>query len=224
MVSEDTRWLHGVPCSLTVHFLEKARHDVEDARTFQLYEDLIPGYEDLLTQAHVDSPTPAARRLRGFYCLEVLYHLHLPRVMMVNPIMMEEGFSMVFRRGVPRTREGLNTLLEAVESLNKFVVVGATELDMVGVKENVTRPDASSLRRGSMGQIALIASYVERIATRVRASLIKEEVDLGAVGLIFAEALVAVKETPTQCLHYGRTLLNISEETGISPWDKKQQA
>ena len=210
-------------CPLTGHYLQEVQDlfatpwETYGSSMAGLYEDQTVQCRELADTAQGMVVSQASQRLRAFYCLEVMYHLLLPR-----ELSLAGARDSSFSEGFPRTREGLDQLLAALEALKKRMVVAATESDMVGVKADSTRPDAGALKRKGLDRVTILVGHIERTVGYVKTCLRQEEVSVASVGEIFAEVLHYANETLDQCVHHGRILLNISEETGITPWQKRQ--
>lgn len=224
------------PCPITSEYLRILHKHIE-ASGWHLYDDLHSDFDELQELCEENRPKLVALVQRGFYVVEVLYHVFLPQVSVprVSPESLRKGSVKAARptleeleegTGVmeematwrfSRSHTGLTELITKVRELNEETEVEDIALELDGR----VAPAVRSMRANMVTPWREMLSHVEKLAELVRRQLSPEgKILWPSVGSRFALACLSSNQEMSECMNYARTLLAINQENAITPWSQ----
>jgi len=230
-----------IPCPITDQYLAVLTGYMEEAG-WHVYSDLQDDLGELTERAKENHPNLTALRLRGFYVVEVLYHLVLPRTSVPRtPTETLRGYKPIKKSFASleslaeggrtiqdisswrfeRSVEGLDSLLEHLKELREDTEVEDISVDLDGR----IAPAVRSMRGGMVEPWHKALNSTEKVASEMRRLLSPVDATSSrwtALGRTFAMGCIDTSEEMDACLDYARTILAITQGMTVSPWNQYQ--
>ena len=217
-------------CPLTLAYLKETGRHLDHASIRVLYGTIIDHINNLKERAEVVPGTKEFQRLRGFFCVEVMYSDLVRRSLNQDKLLNKwRGGTIALApiiqkliKPVPRSWEGLSSLIERVGGLDDEVTVQLTELtfarqDKVGQSEEVMVEER-------FNKTMKVFEVCTDAAKTLRRSLGNDDLPLQSVGRALALALDILRVPHQERVNYGLILLNISPDNPVTPWPTKSES
>jgi hypothetical protein len=179
-----------------------------------LFEDLESDWKALGARIKADEPKVTTKRLRGFFCIETMYHLVFPSLQLPTELVgLRETF--VTAR-FERDHAGLGKVINICQSTYRGITVAQGEMHLSD-KPNNMLAQVSKL----MAAPRAVSNSCERAARLLRPMLRGSVRGIGVVGRCFGDALQAGDVQPDTTMRYLNNMLDVSVHNPVSPWSMK---
>jgi hypothetical protein len=165
-----------------------------------------------------DAPT-STQRLRAFYALELVYFYLLPlgshpveRVDIKTPLQVER----------PRDHAGIEELLQTCALVKRDITMRTGHTELLGKERNPALELMTASLRSVGGRLDKCVEMAQSLQSALDQGR-KERRELGRVGYLFGDVLVANKTKITSSMPYLRTMLTISLNNPVKPWNQSTQ-
>ena len=212
-------------CPLTLTYLKeigKALEGYDQMRIlYGTVMDLVDSFKD---RADVVPGSMEFQRLRAFYCVELMYSELIRKALDKDKLLTSYAGASVklgpivikLTQEVPRSWEGLGTLIERVDDLDGELIIQLTEIAFAKKSKFGEREEVMLEER--FKKTMKVFELCSEAAKLLRRSLGNDELSIHLVGKALAAA-VDVLQLPHQVrVDYGLHLLNISPDNPRSPW------
>ena len=176
-----------------------------------LYEDLEPEWKKLGVRLKADAPKVSTKRLRGFYCIEVMYHLLFPSLELPDELveLREQFLTSRFNRD----HAGLGDVIQLCRKTYSGITIAKGEMQLSCQPNNLFEHMTER-----MDMPRAVSTACEKAARALRPALRGPTNRIGTVGRIFGEALVVTHTNPETSMRYLHTMLDVSIHNPVSPW------
>jgi hypothetical protein len=179
-----------------------------------LYEELRDRWLELEERISQDEPKISTKRLRAFYAIEIFYYVLIPGLTL--PANLVDVRSSFLLAKFERSRAGLTNLIELCEDTSRRIVVEQGELQL-GVE-----PKSALIARARHGVAALdpvgsVVMLCAEAAKTLRPRMRGKTTGIMRVGKLLGDGLIIASTSLEQCMHYLRTMLEISIHNPVSP-------
>ena len=180
----------------------------------QLFEDVRDRWSELETRISTHTPKVTTKRLRGFYSIEVMYHLLLPSLYF--PLGGVGYRSRFLQSRFARDHAGLGELIALCAQAERELTIEHGELELDGSKANTfIQSRRLHVTRGAL-------AHCERAARLLRPMLRGTTQSMGAIGAYLGEVILCADSANLDVpLHYLNTMLDVSIHNPVSPWTMK---
>lgn len=183
--------------------------------TFVEYDNLLPTWEELDEAIHRDAPSSSTQRLRAFFALEVVYYELIPssprpvdKVDLSGPLKVQR----------PRTHAGVQELRDTCALLKRDLVMRRGHTELLGKQSNPAFELMAASLRSATARVELCAAMAEELHRALDDKRRRKELE--KVGNLFGEALISFKTPAYTAIEHLRTMLQISLDNPVSPWNQ----
>ena len=176
-----------------------------------LYEDLEPEWKALGVRIKADAPKVSTKRLRGFYCIEVMYHLLFPSLELPTELvgLREQFLTSRFQRDYA----GLGEVIHMCRKTYSGITIAKGEMQLSRSPNNLFEHMTER-----MDIPRAVSAACEQAARALRPMLRGPTNRIGTVGRLFGEALTFAHNKPETAMRYLHTMLDVSIHNPVSPW------
>lgn len=176
-----------------------------------LFEDIEADWKKLGVRIKADAPKVTTKRLRGFYCIEVIYHLIFPSLELpVGLVNLRERF---LNSRFDRDHAGLGEVIELCQSTYVGITVEQGEMELSNNFNNLFEHVTTRMEIPRA-----VAENCEKSARILRPILRGPTNRIGMIGRLFGEVMVFGDFKIEGVMRYLHTMLDVSIHNPVSPW------
>lgn len=216
-------------CPLTLTYLSGLTKWLEEKAPI-LFAETIDNVNNLKERSEVVPGTKEYQRLRAFYCVELLYSPLIREALNKDRLLMAYAGSHValapvvakLTEEVPRSWEGLGTLIQRVDDLDGEITIQLTELAFAKKARFGEREEVMIEER--LKKTLKVFECCSGAAKLLRRSLGNDDSPIRPIGRALAVALEILQVPYSERINYGITLLNISPDNPVTVWPTKTES